>query len=96
MFGKLFKPRSHYVFDYKPRYYNERKERLQNLEQKYSNENSSNEEMNTLRLTKNNLRNDWVKNKRSATDRSTNLRLALIIVILVGIAAYIFDLHSFF
>lgn len=96
MFGKLFKPRSHYVFDYKPRYYDERKERLHNLEEKYRNENSSNEETQKIRLTKNNLRNDWVKSKRSATDRSTNLRLALIIVILVGIAAYIFELHSFF
>ncbi|WP_445725585.1 hypothetical protein [Flavobacterium sp.] len=96
MFGKLFKPRAHYVFDYKPRYYDERKERLQNLDKKYHGDSDSSEENFKLRLTKNNLKNDWVKNKRSATDKSSNLRLALIIAILVGIVAYILDIHTFF
>lgn len=96
MFGKLFKPSSHYVFNYKPRYYDERKERLRNLEKKYRNPDGSDTEISKISLTKNNLRNDWVKNKRSATDRSTNLRLAVIISILVGIAAYILGLHTLF
>ncbi len=96
MFGKLFKPSSHYVFNYKPRYYDERKERLRNLEKKYRNPDGSDTEISKISLTKNNLRNDWVKNKRSATDRSTNLRLAVIIAILVGIAAYILGLHTLF
>lgn len=94
MFGKLFKPREHYVFDYKPRYYNERKERLKNLEDKYKQHKEEDDETSAIRLTKNNLKNNWVKNKRSATDRSTNLRLAIIIAILVGIVAYIFELHK--
>jgi len=94
MFGKLFKPRSHYVFDYKPRYYDERKERLQNLEEKYHGNKQENGKAPKLTLSKNNLKNDWVKNKRSATDKSTNLRLAIIIAILVGIVAYIFELHK--
>jgi hypothetical protein len=96
MFGKLFKPRAHYVFDYKPRYYDERKERLRNLEEKYHGNNDVSDSDLKIRLTKNNLKNDWVKNKRSATDRSSNIRLALIITILVGIAAYLLDIHSFF
>ena len=96
MFGKLFKPRAHYVFDYKPRYYDERKERLQQLEDKYKQHKNSDEDTPTIRLTKNNLKNNWVKNKRSATDKSTNLRLAIIIAILVGIVAYIFELHKLF
>ncbi|WP_111709532.1 hypothetical protein [Lutibacter citreus] len=95
MFGKLFKPRSHYVFDYKPRYYNERKERLDNLEAKYHGDNKD-KDAPRISLSKNNLKNDWVKNKRSATDRSTNIRLALIIAILVGIVAYLFELHKLF
>ena len=97
MFGKLFKPRAHYVFNYKPRYYDERKERLQKLEDKYKNnasKDSDDDDTISFRLTKNGLRNEWVKNKRSATDRSANLRLAIIITILVGIAAYIFELHK--
>ena len=35
MFGKAFKSRANYVFDYKPRYYDARKERLENLKKKY-------------------------------------------------------------
>lgn len=96
MIGKLFKPRSHYVFDYKPRYYSERKERLHNLEEKYLKDKEISEEEAQIRLTKNNLKNDWVKNKRSATNRSSNIRLALIIAILVGLTAYILDIHTFF
>ena len=40
MFGKAFKSRKHYVFDYKPRYYDERKERIENLKLKYSDKGS--------------------------------------------------------
>ena len=94
MFGKLFSPRSHYVFDYKSRYYNERKERLKELEEKYHGNKEKSDVSSKIRLTKNNLKNDWVKNKRSATDRSTNLRLAIIIAILVGLVAYILELHT--
>lgn len=96
MFGKLFKPRSHYVFDYKPRYYDERKERLQLLEQEQISNENLDSEAKALKLTKNNLKNDWVKNKKNATDRSTTLRLALIIAILVGLAAYILEIHTLF
>ena len=95
MFGKLFKPRAHYVFDYKPRYYDERKERLQKLEEKYHGNKESSDPP-RIRISKNNLRNEWVKNKRSAADRSSNLRLAIIIAILVGIVAYMFQLHTLF
>ena len=94
MFGKLFKPRAHYVFDYKPRYYDERKDRLQKLENSYKNEKIREEESPSIRLTKNNLKNDWVKTTRSATNKATNLRLAIIIAVLVGIVAYIFGLHT--
>lgn len=96
MFGKLFKPRAHYVFNYKPRYYDERKERLRKLENSYKNEQNSDEDTPAIRLTKNNLKNDWVKNTRSATNKATNLRLAIIIAVLVGIVAYIFGLHTLF
>ncbi|NEW79659.1 MAG: hypothetical protein GZ086_09625 [Gelidibacter sp.] len=96
MFGKLFKPSSHYVFNYKPRYYDERNERLRNLKKKYHNPDGNDIEISRINLTKNNLKNDWVKNKRSATNRATNIRLAIIITILVGITAYILKLHTLF
>ena len=96
MFGKLFKPSSHYVFNYKPRYYDERKERLRNLEKKYHNPDGNDVEISKITLSKNNLKNNWIKNKRSATNRATNIRLAVIIAILVGIAAYILKIHTLF
>lgn len=93
MLGTPFKPRANYVFNYKPRYYDERKERLNNLENKYSKEQNSDEDF-TITLTKNNLKNNWAKAKNSGTDNSTSKRLAIIIAILVGICAYIFELHT--
>lgn len=94
MFGKLFKPRAHYVFDYKPRFYDERKERLKELEKKYQEKASGAVEKFEISLSKSNLRNDWMKQKKSASDRGTTLRLAIILAILVGIVAYFFELHT--
>ena len=85
MFGNLFKQRSHYVFDYKPRYYDERKERLKNAE-KGSN----------IIFTKTNLKSKWARNKKSVADRNANRRVVIIIVILVGLLAYFFELHTLF
>jgi len=85
MLGNLFKQRSHYVFDYKPRYYDERKERLKNLEA------GSN-----ITFTKTNLKSKWTKNKKSVADRNANRRVVIIIAILVGLLAYFFELHTLF
>lgn len=85
MLGNLFKQRSHYVFDYKPRYYDERKERFKNLE-KGSN----------FTLTKSNLKSKWNRNKKSVADRNANRRVVIIIAILVGLLAYFFELHTLF
>ena len=85
MLGNLFKQGSHYVFDYKPRYYDERKERLKNLE-KGSN----------IAFTKTNLKSNWIRNKKSVADRNANRRVVIIIAILVGLLAYFFELHTLF
>ncbi len=95
MFGKAFKSRANYVFDYKPRYYSERKERLDKLKKKYENNIASDDDFNPS-IIKNSLKQDWQRNKHIAHDRKANLRLVLIISILVGIFAYILDLHKLF
>jgi len=95
MFGTAFKQRAHYVFNYKPRYYSERKERLENLKEKYAdttNESSDKDPKTSLRRS--NLRKDWSKAKKSPSDSGSSKRLAIIIAILVGICAYIFELHT--
>lgn len=98
MFGKLFKPRAHYVFDYKPRYYNERKERIQKLEDQYHGKATveTDKKPLTFQLSKSELRNEWKRNKGVTSDKKTTLRLAIIIAILVGFAAYILQLHTLF
>ena len=96
MFGSAFKPRAHYVFNYKPRYYDERKERIEKLKAKYESKENSSEDIPTITLTKDNLKSDWQRHKKLTTDRGANRRVAIIIAVLVGILAYIFELHKLF
>ena len=97
MFGNFFKSRSHYDFNYKPRYYDERKERIEHLKKKCEDENNDELDENIrIKLTKNNLKSDWIRAKSSSADSNTALRLAIIIAILVGILAYIFQIHTLF
>ncbi len=95
MFGNAFKSRANYVFDYKPRYYDARKERLEKLKKKYQEGGTSEDEF-KISLTKDNLKTEWNRNKHLAHDKKANLRLALIIAILVGIFAYFLELHKLF
>ncbi len=100
LFGNAFKPRSHYVYDYKPRYYDARKERLEKLKAKYENSTSNSgedeDDVPQIRLTKDQLRSSWQRHKKMSSNRAVNLRLAIIITILVGLAAYIFEIHTLF
>ena len=99
LFGNAFKPRQHYVYNYKPRYYDERKERLEKLKAKYeksSSEQGDDEELPRLRLTKDQLRSSWHRHKKVSSNRAVNTRLAIIIAVLVGLLAYFFELHKLF
>ncbi|MGA9270006.1 MAG: hypothetical protein WBV45_05240 [Lutimonas sp.] len=99
LFGNAFKPRSHYVYNYKPRYYDERKERLEKLKAKYeksASESGEDEDLPKITLTKDQLRSGWQKHKKVSSNRAVNLRLAIIITILVGLVAYIFEIHTLF
>ena len=95
MFRNAFKSRPNYVFDYKPRYYSERKERLEKLEKKYY-ENETSDEGFRPSIIKDGLKTDWSRSKHIAHDKKANMRLVLIIVMLVGIFSYILDLHKLF
>lgn len=88
MLGSIFKQRSHYVYDYKPRYYDPRKERLKGA--------SSEASEPSISFDKTNLRSKWSRAKKSTADRNANRRLAIIIAILIGIVAYFFELHTLF
>lgn len=94
MFGNTFKPRAHYVFNYKPRYYDERKERLEKLKRKYEKGDKSLDDISSIAFSGDNLKADWKRHKKMSVDRGVNRRLAIIITILVGILAYLFELHK--
>jgi len=96
MFGNAFKPRAHYVFDYKPRYYDERKERLTKLKERYENSNNNPTDIPKISLSKDHLRTSWQSHKKASSNRAVNKRLAIIITILVGILAYLFEIHKLF
>ena len=96
MFGKAFKPRAHYVFNYQPRYYDERKERLAKLKEKYENKDSTPGDIPRISISKDHLKSNWQRHKKVSSNRAVNKRLALIITILVGILAYLFEIHKLF
>ena len=96
MFGSAFKPRAHYVFNYKPRYYDERKERIEKLKKKYIDNDKTSDDIPKITLTKDNLKLDWQRHKKLTTDRGANRRIAIIVTILVGVLAYFFELHKLF
>jgi len=96
MFGNAFKPRAHYVFDYKPRYYDERKERLTKMKEKYENKTSTPTDIPKISLSKEHLKSSWQRHKKVSSNRAVNKRLAIIIAILVGILAYLFEIHKLF
>lgn len=95
MLKSPFKSRQHYVFDYKPRFYNPRKERLEKLKRQAEAEQNQSSDY-EITLDKSNIRDQWARAKSSESDRKTTMRLALIIVILVGIVAWLFELHTLF
>ncbi|MCP4884602.1 MAG: hypothetical protein GY908_12510 [Flavobacteriales bacterium] len=96
MFGNAFKPRAHYVFNYKPRYYDERKERLAILKEKYENKDEAPKDIPKISLSKDHLKSSWQRHKKVSSNRAVNKRLAIIITILVGILAYLFEMHKLF
>ena len=96
MFGNAFKTRAHYVYNYKPRYYDERKERIEKLKKQYENEQSATDDVPKITLSKDKLKADWQRQKKLSSNGGVNRRLAIIIAILVGIVAYLFELHKLF
>lgn len=91
MLSSPFKPRKHYVFNYKPRFYDERKERLDKLKKQAQAEQNSDY---SIGFSKSELKDQWSRAKSTGTDRNTSIRLAVIIALLVGFFAWLFDLHT--
>jgi len=75
----LFKQNSNKRYNYTPRYYNERKERLDNLKKKHG----LIEDDDSKGHRRQSFRDDWKQNSKLSSDRDTRLRLMVIIAFLL-------------
>lgn len=74
----LFKQKKNKTYGYTPRYYNERKERIDELKKKY--EVKEGDYDNGYR--RENYRDEWKKNRNSSPEASTRLRFIIILIFL--------------
>lgn len=76
---------SHSRFEYRPRYYDERKERLEQIKAKYSGEHSKEH---TRERIKGSFKNATIKNSFMRRGASSNITLLAIVVGLSALAWY--------
>lgn len=81
----LFKQRAPKAYNYKPRYYDERKERLEAL--KKSKEHRSNEEY-FEGYRRKSYRDDWKSARNTKSDKNSRLRFIVILILLFLFAWY--------
>lgn len=80
MFGTFFKLNKNKQYNYTPRYYDERKERLENLKRKHG---VSDEETEKKTYRRTNFRDDWKQTSKIKSNQNTRLRLLVIFIFLL-------------
>lgn len=83
----FIKQNKHKSFEFKPRYYDERKERIEDLRRKYGQKESSNSKADRERLRED-LSTKWHGNRQTKVN-SSNRTLLLIIVALLALTYYL-------
>ena len=82
----IFKQHRNKTFDYYPRYYDERKERLEKIKAKYRDvESSDNSEEKFVRRSS--YRDSWARKRNEKVKKNAEIRLVLILVLMV-VATY--------
>ncbi|MFA5573890.1 MAG: hypothetical protein WC994_02420 [Brumimicrobium sp.] len=87
---RFMKVNKHKTFNYTPRYYDERKEKIQKIKEKYKNlEDISGEERKSI--LRENIRSSWSEahSAQSKSSKSANIRLIIILLGLLLLASYI-------
>lgn len=79
----LFKQQGNKSYSYTPRYYDERKERLEKLKDKHA-ERSDREYFEGYR--RKSFREDWKATRKAKSDKNTKLRLVVIFILLLMFA----------
>lgn len=84
----IFKQHKNKSFDYYPRYYDERKERLEKLYEKHHGTKDMTDEERVLKRRES-FRDSWYKNRQAQVKSNANKRLGIILVALFGLAFFI-------
>ena len=79
----LFKQRGNKTYSYTPRYYDERKERLEELKRKKA---SHSDEDYFKGYRRKSFREDWKAQRKSATSLNTRIRFVVILIFLIMFA----------
>jgi len=88
LFG-IFKKPQHQRFEYKPRYYDEQKERLSEITSKYSNEEATDTELAKSRIKRGFRRRfEGERDEISIENRKANTRVLIILILLVVLVGY--------
>tara|TARA_R110002111_G_scaffold894_3_gene6519 strand:+ start:116 stop:403 length:288 start_codon:yes stop_codon:yes gene_type:complete len=85
MFSTFFKLNKNKKYNYTPRYYDERKERLDNLKKKHGLIKDDNE---GKRFNRTNFRNEWSQNSKIQSNKNYRIRFLVILAFLL-LAAYV-------
>ncbi len=76
-------------FNFHPRYYDERKERLQKKIELYSGENKTEDRVRSIKF-RSELEDNWGKGHYKSQTFKSNLRLIIILVLILALFYYIF------
>ncbi len=85
MFSTFFKQRKNKQYNYTPRYYDERKERLDNLKKKHG---LIEDDSEGKRFHRTNFRDEWSQNSKIRSNNNSRIRFLVILAFLL-IAAYV-------
>lgn len=92
-FRFLNKTIEHSRFEYRPMYYDERKEKLERMKQKYAEVNAENaDDAVRQSLLRENIRENWSRaHYRQAQQKSANFRTILLIGAILALGYFIFN-----
>ncbi|WP_400078070.1 hypothetical protein [Winogradskyella sp. R77965] len=85
MFSTFFKQNKNKRYNYTPRYYDERKERMDNLKKKHGLIEDDNK---GKRFNRTNFRDEWKQNSKIQSNKNSRIRFLVILAFLLT-AAYV-------
>jgi len=89
----LFKQNKNKSFGYKPRYYDERKERLERLHEKHHGAKDATSIKGSFKR-RSSFKNDWKVEAKQTDQKQSKVRLIVIFILLVVVAALVLDKYN--